>query len=41
MSTPIIRNKKKKTAQAAEIVARLKERYPAAECALEYHGEPW
>ena len=22
-------------------MARLKERYPAAECALEYHGEPW
>ena len=31
-------NKKKR---AAEIVARLKERYPEAECALQYNGEPW
>ena len=31
-------NKKKR---AAEIVARLKERYPEAECALQYEGEPW
>ena len=40
MSAPI-RNKKKKIEQAAQIVARLIERYPSAECALEYHGEPW
>lgn len=36
-----IKNKTKKTAQAAEIVARLKERYPESTCALEYGGEPW
>ncbi len=36
-----VKNKKQKIAQAAEIVARLKEKYPSAECALEYHGEPW
>lgn len=27
--------------RAAAIVARLKERYPSAECALQYEGEPW
>lgn len=36
-----IRNKKEKIAQGEAIVAALKERYPDAECALEYHGEPW
>ena len=36
-----IRNKKEKIAQGAAIVEALKERYPAAECALEYNGEPW
>ncbi len=36
-----IRNKKQKCAQAAEAVARLTERYPSAECALNYEGEPW
>ena len=30
-----------KKERAAEIVARLKQRYPDAECALEYCGEPW
>lgn len=40
MGAPI-RNKKKKVEQAARVVARLIERYPSAECALEYHGEPW
>jgi endonuclease-3 len=30
-----------KKKRAAEIVARLKERYPEAECALQYNGEPW
>ena len=33
--------KKAKLARAAAIVERLKERYPSAECALEYEGEPW
>ncbi len=33
--------KTEKRAVAAQIVARLKERYPDAECALEYHGEGW
>lgn len=37
----IVRNKKEHIARAAAIVEALKERYPAAECALEYHGEPW
>lgn len=36
-----IRNKKEKIAQGADIVAALKERYPDAECALQYEGEPW
>ena len=27
--------------RAAAIVARLKGRYPSAECALQYEGEPW
>ncbi len=36
-----IRNKKEKIAQGAAIVEALKTRYPAAECALEYDGEPW
>ena len=34
-------SKKEKTARAAVIVERLKVRYPSAECALEYEGEPW
>lgn len=33
--------KKEKKIRLAEIVARLKEIYPAAECALEYGGDPW
>ncbi len=32
---------KAKKERAAVIVARLKERYPDAECALKYEGEPW
>lgn len=36
-----VRNKKEKIAQGAAIVELLKERYPAAECALEYDGAPW
>ena len=31
-------NRKEK---AAQIVSRLEERYPAAECALHYEGQPW
>ena len=34
-------SKASKIARAAIIVERLKERYPSAECALEYEGEPW
>ena len=30
-----------KKRRAATIVALLKERYPEAECALQYEGEPW
>ena len=33
--------KKEKKARMAEIVARLKEIYSNAECALEYGGDPW
>ena len=33
--------KKEKRARLSEIVARLKEIYPNAECALEYGGDPW
>lgn len=36
-----VRNKKEKIAQGAAIVELLKERYPTAECALEYDGAPW
>ncbi len=36
-----IAQKNKKTKLAAEIVERLKERYPESSCALEYEGEPW
>ena len=32
---------KQKKEIMAQIVERLKEMYPAAECALEYHGEGW
>ena len=31
----------RKKQRAADIVERLKQRYPSAECALEYEGEPW
>ena len=31
----------KKKQRVADIVERLKQRYPSAECALEYEGEPW
>ena len=34
-------NKSEKRKRLAEIVARLKEVYPNAECALEYGGDPW
>ncbi len=34
-------SKKAKRERMAEIVARLEERYPEAQCALEYGGEPW
>ena len=34
-------SKKAKRERMARIVARLEERYPEAECALEYGGEPW
>jgi endonuclease-3 len=34
-------NKKEKTLRLALIIARLKELYPAAECALEYDGDAW
>ena len=33
--------KKEKKQRLAEVVARLKEYYPSAECALEYEGDPW
>lgn len=33
--------KKQKRERMADIVARLKEIYPNAECALEYVGDPW
>ena len=33
--------KKEKVERLAKIVARLKEIYPVAECALEYGGDPW
>ena len=31
----------KKTELAATVVSRLKEKYPSAECALRYEGDPW
>ncbi len=34
-------SKKARIERAAAIVERLKQRYPSAECALEYGGEPW
>ena len=34
-------SKSAKIQRAAAIVERLKERYPDAECALQYEGEPW
>ena len=34
-------SKRAKRERMAKIVARLEERYPEAECALEYGGEPW
>lgn len=33
--------KKEKKERLSLIVERLKEIYPEAECALEYHGDPW
>ena len=33
--------KKEKRAHAASVVLALKEIYPAAECALQYEGDPW
>lgn len=32
---------KEKRARLTEIIAALKEMYPAAECALHYEGDPW
>lgn len=37
----MIRSKKEKRERLALIVKRLSEIYPAAECALEYEGDPW
>ena len=34
-------NKSQKRARLSEIVERLKEIYPNAECALKYDGDPW
>jgi endonuclease-3 len=31
----------KKTELAAAVVSRLREKYPSAECALRYEGDPW
>ena len=33
--------KAEKKAKMAEAVCALKEKYPDAECALEYEGDPW
>jgi hypothetical protein len=32
---------KEKRRRMEAIIARLKERYPSAECALKYEGDPW
>ena len=37
----MIRSKKEKTRRLSEIIERLKEYYPKAECALEYEGDAW
>ena len=37
----VMRSKKEKIAALEEISRRLEERYPTAECALEYEGDPW
>ena len=37
----LMRSKKEKIAALEEISRRLCERYPSAECALEYEGDPW
>lgn len=37
----VMRSKKEKIAALKEISRRLEERYPTAECALEYEGDPW
>ena len=34
-------NKKEKRQRLAEVITRLRELYPNAECALEYGGDPW
>ena len=34
-------NKREKKERISKIVSRLKEIYPAAECALQYDGDPW
>lgn len=34
-------NEKQLQSRALQVVAALKERYPSAECALKYDGEPW
>ncbi len=34
-------NREEKRVRLASIVERMKERYPAAVCALEYEGDPW
>ena len=37
----MIRSKTERRERMAEIVARMKEIYPDAECALKYGGDPW
>lgn len=37
----VMRSKKEKIGALEEISRRLEERYPSAECALEYEGDPW
>ena len=34
-------SKKEKKLRAAKAVEVLKEKYPSAECALQYNGDPW
>ena len=41
MSKQQTKTTKAQKERAATIVGLLKERYPSAECALQYEGEPW